>query len=338
MDGVFGGLMKAARRTAQPYAFTLRAAVGYIIVAALLLLCLSLIRLTFLAPPTDAGPQVPSSVVASPAPQRSVLVVAEESLPDYARAIVDHLSAALLISIIAALLVIFITTKNQDDRHLKAIEPWNIHPALMDALAQTRTYWFRGRSGRFLRDTVLPELNDSARKEATQRDVRLSLPDPRDGKTMNRYADYRNSMAMSATDSWTADRIRNEVLATILCAAEIRANNQFMEIEISLSSSFALYRTDMSDRKLIMTREEPKWPALMCSAGSVFYDSFLEEMRIAHKLGTPLQLSALEFGRHVEIDQIPTILESIGLKGLSLTPQECAAIRSAMEKKSSPYV
>jgi hypothetical protein len=327
MRDFFSGLITAARRTAQPYAYTVRAALGYIIAATCILLLFAVFRLTFFAPELVGA-----------LPARSASAIAVAALPDYIRAVLDHLSAAIVISIIAAALLLLVTTRNRREGDLTAVEPWNIHPALVDALAQTRNYWFRGRSGRFMRDTVLPELDDNARKEATQRKVHLLLPDPADNKTMKRYAEYRNSLAMSSRDRWTAARIRTEVLATILRAAELSANNHFLEVEVSVSSSFALYRSDMSDRRLIMTREEPKWPALMCSAGSVFYDSFLEEMRIAHSLGTRLNLSGLEFGIKIEESTVSVVLRELGL-GIELAPEDIAAILKSMRaEKSSPYV
>src|SRR5687768_3449700 len=82
MGGFFGRLVREARRTAQPYAFTLRAAVAYVGVAIFILVLLSLVRITFLAPPSALRSQEAPSDFSQPASvtERSAFGIAEDAL------------------------------------------------------------------------------------------------------------------------------------------------------------------------------------------------------------------------------------------------------------------
>jgi hypothetical protein len=72
-------------------------------------------------------------------------------------------------------------------------------------------------------------------------------------------------------------------------------------------------------------------------SGSVFYDSFLEEMRIAHKLGKILDFSGLQFGLTIEKENISEVLQKLGLTSLMLDAEEVGLILSAMKNPGTPY-
>ena len=336
MAELLDALVRSARRTAQPYEYTLRAALVFALFAVLMLIILSAVRVTALAEHHDVLAGLPAAEAAGTTKNVTAHPHSTEAFTEYTRAVVDHLASDLVLSIVAAGLLLLVTTKTHRPDSLITLEPWNIHPALLSGLSATRTYWFRGRSGRFLRGTVLPILADNARKESTRREVFMLLPDPDRRATLEDYSDYRNSLSSTSKGEWTEGRVRTEILATILRAVELSANNTFLEVHIALGEGFALYRTDLSDRKLVMTREESKWPALMCRAGSVFYDSFLEELRIAFKMGQHLNVQGVAFGTQLEAANLRDVLKGLGLSD-ELSEEDCGLVLKAIRDPSLPY-
>lgn len=137
------------------------------------------------------------------------------TLAAFAVSLIDNLSAAVIAAVIAALLLFFLFPKARLKEELAVLDSWNIGPVLKAPLERTNTYYFRGRSGRWLRSTVLPALFDAAGRESVTRSVHLLLPNPEDVGLLKSYADYRNSLSSGKTDVWTLDRIRNEIVATL---------------------------------------------------------------------------------------------------------------------------
>jgi hypothetical protein len=166
-----------------------------------------------------------------------------------------------------------------------------IHSSLLEPLPTTENYWFRGRSGRFFRESVLPALVNAGARNASRRHISLLLPDPNSQSMLERYANYRNSLHFEQQGQWTARRVQAEVLATILAVAEQVSRSQFLEAAIAVGEDFALFRIDMSDSRMVMTREDPTWPAILCTRQSKFYSSFQEEIRQGMAMGRTLDLS-----------------------------------------------
>jgi hypothetical protein len=165
-------------------------------------------------------------------------------------------------------------------------------------LADGKYYYFRGRSGRFLRAFVLPKLAERARAKNVHVEVHLQILDPKDEGRCELYAEFRNKLGSTKpTDQWTRQRVRNESLATILSAFSF-GKRAPLKVTVSVSSAFSLFRLDLSAKAAVITREDPNEPALRCDAGSYLYNSFLEDFRLgeqqARQLETVNDVPALE--------------------------------------------
>jgi hypothetical protein len=202
---------------------------------------------------------------------------------DYAKAsailvitqnICDNLISTCIVVLIGTLCLSILADPKIDLEDISSLPAHKIHASLIDPLTTTVNYWFRGRSGRFFRQRVLPALVDAAARNASKRYAHLLLPDPNTQTLLERYADYRNSLHFEQQGKWTARRVQVEVLATVLAAAEQCAQNQFFVPTIAVGQDFALFRIDMSDEQMVMTREDPTWPGIICTHKSKFYSSY----------------------------------------------------------------
>jgi hypothetical protein len=185
----------------------------------------------------------------------------------------------------ASLLLVALSSAEVEYENLTTLSPWHIHPTLLETLPTTVNYWFRGRSGRFFRSSVLPALVDSSKRNASTRRVHLLLPDPGNLSMLERYITYRNSLRSEREEPWTLRRIQAEIYATILAVVEQTSLNSLFAAKIAVEQDYALFRIDMSDERIVMTREDPKWPGIMCLKRSRFYSSYQEEIRLGMSLG-----------------------------------------------------
>lgn len=258
------------------------------------------------------------------------------TLAAFAVSLIDNLSAAVIAAVIAALLLFFLFPKARLKEELAVLDSWNIGPVLKAPLERTNTYYFRGRSGRWLRSTVLPALFDAAGRESVTRSVHLLLPNPEDVGLLKSYADYRNSLSSGKTDVWTLDRIRNEIVATLLQAGRLAARSTFFEAHVILQNEFSLLRADLNDENLVITREEKHLPGWMSTAGSKFYASYLEDLRMAERRGRKIIWSSYTFPTLFTETDVSSAVQASGLT-LTLSPDDVRQIFEAMEKQKSPY-
>jgi len=284
-----------------------------------LLVIVMVARLTWLSPVVPAASTVPAYIA---------------SLQN----ITDNVAAAIVVSAFVIFLVAVATPRLFIKEDIAVLSPWLIRSTLGAALGTTREYWFRGRSGRYFRHEVLPALDRASRNDNTSRQISVFLPNPSDEKTLEHYAKYRNSLGETSTTSITSASIRVEILATILSLIKYSKTNAFMEPRIVLCQGFTLFRTDLSDEYVILTREEKSWPAFISSRGTKFFDSIKEEMR-----------QELDWGKRIEIpDNIGatlhdkrTILEAIGmikeLADIRLSDEEGEQIAMAIRSPKDPY-
>jgi len=249
----------------------------------------------------------------------------------------DHLIATCIVVSIGSVSLAVLADPKMGLEDISALPAHQIHSSLLEPLPTTANYWFRGRSGRFFRQSVLPALVDAGARNASRRHVFLLLPDPDSQATLEGYANYRNSLHFEQQGRWNARRVQAEVIATILAVAEQASKNQFLVASIAVGQDFALFRIDMSDARMVMTREDPTWPAIVCTHQSKFYSSFQEEIRQGMALGRALDLS--KFPKNEEVAEVNFVSLMEAFKFSTPTDKDFAKeVIQAIRKPESPYV
>lgn len=256
---------------------------------------------------------------------------------DYWIGLVDKMGAGVVLALIAVFWYWLIAPKASFNENLEVVEAWNIEPKLEAPLRNTKSYWFRGRSARWFRAKALPKLVAAAIRDSSAREVTLILPDPGHEEVLNAYAAHRNSLPDAASDRWTVERIRTEILATILVAGKAAAANRLVKVRIHLVPDFSVVRYDLSDTGLIMTREDKRWPGWFSGANSRFYNSVKEDLRIIAERGQELDLGKANWPNlSIAPTDIPAIVTELGFE-IVLSPDEARAVHTAIKRDKSPY-
>jgi hypothetical protein len=331
--GIGDRITLLARRTTRPYRVLGRTVVGLIGVLALLFLVLVLLRLTIM--PTDC-PYVAVTTATGELVHVRLACNSSSWTQSFGTSVIDNLAAGLIVASVSAFMLWFVSPKEQVEEDIAALEPWNIREALNAPLSYTKNYWFRGRSGRFIRSSVMPALFAAGARDSQLRRLFMLLPDPGENGTLERYAHYRNSLA-SEQRKWTVASIQSEIIATILTAARLTKKSHFFAAKVYLKTDFALFRLDMSDDRMVMTREDPKWPAIICSSRSKFYASYHEEFRIEAENGKELDLEKIQIEDEITPQHVNGLIAAVGID-IQLSDVGCQAVIDAMNKPKLPYV
>jgi hypothetical protein len=239
--------------------------------------------------------------------------------------LVETLIATGIVTVGIGGFLFWITPTVMDETELEILEPRRIGELLEQARRNADQWWFRGGTGRFSRGVTIPELAHKARTENSSKTINLLLIDPTDSGLCEYYADYRNQARSGPKNQrWTAERVSREVLATITAAYSWSAEYP-LRLQVGLRRTISLHRYDISTNYAIVTREDPREPALRCDAGSFFYKSFLEDYRLAMRQARELSsdVDGIPF-EELAPDSLARFLKELNLAepGIDLDLQE----------------
>ncbi len=251
--------------------------------------------------------------------------------------LIDPLVAGVLLAIIALVWYRLTAPDSGFAEDLEVVEPWNNNSKLGTPLSSTKDYWFRGRSGRWFRNVAIPTLSKAASQEQRTRTITMILPDPEDDTVLKAYANHRNSLTGSTDNHWTPNRIQLEILATIIVAGQTAANNRLLQTQIFLIPDFSVFRYDLSDDGLMMTREDPRMPGWFSRKDTRFYTSVKEDLRIATERGRKIMLSQGQWPQgSLPVADLQTLITNLEFK-LCLTGEDAQALYKAINNKIDPY-
>lgn len=252
---------------------------------------------------------------------------------------IDALVQTLLTTFLLASFFLLLIPKEVRAAQVETIDPRDIKGALTEHLPHTDQYWFRGRSARWFRAKVLPALVDQSKTDGRTKSIWVLLPDPSNLNLMRNYADYRNSIGYTGKpEGWTEWDIQREIAAAIVSVAHVHATSVLIEARLGLLDNYALLRSDITSKSAVLTREDPKAPAIRCRAGSALYDTYREEILqgIAQGRKVPLDTLTLK-GRALDADFVQEVVGLAGMAGVAGDPGKVSEILNAVLKPHDPY-
>jgi hypothetical protein len=103
------------------------------------------------------------------------------------------------------------------------------------------------------------------------------------------------------------DRTRKEAYATVLAACWYQRRFSFLTIEVGLSSMMTTFRWDMTPHRLIITQEDPHFPAMMLEPGKYYYEIYSRELMASMRQSRRVPIDGID---HVELSVEPTVDET----------------------------
>ena len=232
----------------------------------------------------------------------------------------------------------------EESSFVRVLHGSEVGSALEEARRNTDRWAFRGGTGTFLRAVTIPECVELARRKKHTLHMQLGIIDPANEKLCTAYAQFRRSLSdkPDATgEIWTVDRARKESYATVLAACWYQQRYTFVTIEVGLASVMTTFRWDMTPHRLIITQEDPQFPAMMLEPGKYYYEIYSRELMASLRQCRQVPMSRLD---HLELSDEPTVDETRKLftdldlpLPRSFTDRNVAEIVSKAIQAKNPY-
>lgn len=251
--------------------------------------------------------------------------------------IIDATFSTVFSTILIASLIFWLTPRIVQNSHVEIIEPNDIGDMLKKARI-TDDYWFSGSTARFTRSTTIPELAREARRSNFSKRIKIQMLSPENIDTLEAYIEYKNRVRRGKKDPWTVERARQELFATILSAYSWMADEPLLEVEIGLKDNVSFFRIDLSKQLAVITKEDPKEPALLFISGTFFYNSYLEELRFSLKHAKRLDIN-IPGVPHSELhsNNVRSFFEKLGFNMKDFSDDEMRVIIELAKESKNPY-
>jgi len=202
-------------------------------------------------------------------------------------------------------------------------------------LAQARLnpgfWYFKGGTGAFMRDVTLPQCVEGRPSDL---EVTIEIIDPTELALCVRCARSQATYSATRDDdprSWTVERVRNEVYATVLAACGYRERFPFLRIRLGLSATMSTFRWDMSAEVLLITQDDARVPGQLIRRSSHLYALYQSELRRSLDQATPVPLRLADgvLGPTPTAEEVRRVFRLLGFPPDHFTD---AAVEAIMEK------
>jgi hypothetical protein len=195
--------------------------------------------------------------------------------------ILDGFLVAIATSMITAAVLSWLTP-SEEMAEIMIMNPGiELKRLLENDLRGTRSFWYKGHTGKWTRSETLPRLAREARATRSTKDIRIVILNPNNDGACRQLANLDAERDPKVDTSSQVSYIKKQLLATVLAAYVWREKEPLLQIAVALHNEFSLFRIDLTDQSAIVTRSSPRDLAIRYSFQSDFYRSFLEEVRVS---------------------------------------------------------
>ncbi|WP_461611940.1 hypothetical protein [Cytobacillus kochii] len=194
--------------------------------------------------------------------------------------ILDALLSTCVSTVVIASLAFWLTPRVVKKSQMDIIQPIEIKDYLEKARL-TDEYWFSGGTGRFTRSKTIPKLATDARESNFSKKIVLILINPDNENVCNNYVNYRNRVRSGKESNWDLKKLKTEIFSTIVAAYTWNKEQPLLGVTIGLINHYSMFRIDLSTKLVVITKEDPREPALMCKSDTFFFKSYHEDLRLS---------------------------------------------------------
>lgn len=244
-------------------------------------------------------------------------------------------------TIFIGLFIYFFTPKIMSESAIEIAEARQLGELFDEAFPTTKRWWYTGGCGRYFRTKTLPEMVKRTRTDSHHREIKVIILDPQDKDLCQAHANYRSSTASAKLEQevWTINKVQNELYATIVTTLILKMQNHLLSVDLSLASRFSTFRLDLSDKYVIVTKEDRKAPAIKCSSKSYYYESYKAEILIIEKQSKPVKQirnNTCKLG-NLNKEDIKNILLEVELFDPPLIEEDLEKIAKICNEGENPY-
>jgi hypothetical protein len=218
---------------------------------------------------------------------------------------------------------------------ISILEARDLNQEFARLLGTSSSWRYKGNFGRWFRTKALSSLSYRAKDEHREIEVSCIVIDPEDVKLCELHAQARNSVRTAdGKEDWTADDVRREVYATIVCCFAYRAT---LTVRLGLLNYFEPQRFDIAATSAIITREDRKAPAVRLNENGYFFEAASRDYANAFEQCRRIAIDRNKLSlSNLKKDEVLEVLRDAGLEGDFLT-REIAKICEKASSKKNPY-
>lgn len=208
----------------------------------------------------------------------------DRTIPQTVATLMDGIAISLVITVVVGSFAFWLTPEIVKRAPIEVLEPKEIGPLLAKAATDSRTWTYSGGCGRYTRAKTLVAISEAARKEGVGREVRISIMNPGNEKLCKEYATYRRSLkSANKISPWTENTVREELIATVASVLRCKYKEPLLRIHLHLVEHFSAFRFDISDRYVVVTKEDKEAPGLRADQSTYFYDSYRDDVTLTER-------------------------------------------------------
>lgn len=110
-----------------------------------------------------------------------------------------------------------------------------------------------------------------------------------------------------------------------------------LRVNIALLNYVTVFRIDLSSNLAIITKEDPKEPALRCDNGTAIYNSYREDLLLTFEQGDKLPDVEIPSRLELTADRLQKLLGDLGFNSIELTDDELKQIITMALGQENPY-
>lgn len=254
--------------------------------------------------------------------------------------LLDNFVVSLFLAVFLGGFVFWLTPAIVKRSAIEVIAPKQINPLLKSAANATRYWIYKGACGRYTRVTTIPKLAESARKESIGRDITICILNPKNENLCSAYATYRRSLKSgNACTPWTREVVQEEVLATAVTALRFQFSEPLLRIRVFFVDHFSAFRLDISDKYVVVTKEDKEASALRADTGTYFYDSYKDDVRLTERQSREMKCCGkLEFSGAIDEEKLREALRCSDIfDEAKLANLDITRLLKAINTPTDPY-
>lgn len=257
--------------------------------------------------------------------------------------ILDNLFTSFVTTIFIGAFIYWLTPKIMEKSIMKVIEPKEISPLLQSSAKTSRSWIFKGAAGRYTRAVTLPLMAEAARHEGLGRDIKIFLINPNNEHICNEYSIYRKSLKSGKKDKWDLEKVITDVIATIVYTMIIKHKEPLLRIEIYLLDNFSTFRYDISDEYAVITKEDKQVSALKADAGTYYYSSYIDELRLNERQGKKVNINnnvekIRDIDNNIDIHHLKKFIKKLNIiDKKKIDKIDFKKIKNSLDNLKNPY-
>lgn len=249
----------------------------------------------------------------------------------------NNLTTLLISSVFGILFLYLITPKIMSKSEIVILEPRDLKNNLETMIKNTNSYSYLGHTARWTRAVTLPKLYEDALNNMITKEINITIIDPNNIKLLNYFKSFGHGDRDKGNEIVNLKDLKKELFTTILIGFFYNKKS-FIKVHLYLSSRISLFRFDLSDKVVILTKSNPLDPALKVYNDTFFYDSYKEEIRISQEQSQKLNFENVNIANNeISVHNCKKIMEQLNLNINELDNSDIEAIINEIKNPKKPF-